>query len=98
PDGKIIVAGDAGALEVVRYNTDGTLDASFNGSGHTIINTIPGASYRSLVLQNDGKIVIGSTYFTPAGKYEFVVTRLNTDATLDATFNHNGTRTTDLGL
>lgn len=99
PDGKIILAGEAGnSLAVARYNTDGSLDASFNGSGHTIIGAATGAGNSSLALQADGKIVIGSHNFTVNGTYRFAISRLNTDGTLDTGFNHTGIRIADLGL
>lgn len=99
PNGKIVLAGEAGnSLAVARYNTDGTLDASFNGSGHTVIDGASGAGYGSLALQSDGKIVIGSTDFVAGGEYEFAITRLNKDGMLDTSFNHTGIRITNLSL
>jgi uncharacterized delta-60 repeat protein len=63
-DGKILMAGstNASALSVVRYNQDGSLDTSFDNDG---IATLPfsgtdsGASYEAMILQPDGKILVG---------------------------------------
>ena len=85
PDGKILVgstnsftAGQAGAL--VRLNTDGTLDATFSiGTGTTsgLVTTI--------VVQTDGKIVVGGSFTSFNGQTGSLV-RLNANGSLDTTF------------
>ena len=56
-DGKIVVAGSGGPnLAVVRYNTNGSLDTSFNGTGLVITSASRGAN--DLAIQSDGKIVV----------------------------------------
>lgn len=85
PDGKVLVgstnsftAGQAGAL--VRLNTDGTPDATFSiGTG--ITNGIVNA----MVVQPDGKIVVGGSFLGFNGQNGSLV-RLNTDGSTDATF------------
>jgi len=93
PDGKIIVVGEArwGSknFTLVRYNTDGSLDAGFgeNGIVHTAINDA--AFGISVVLQADGRIVLtglaqnGSSYFGEVARY-------NVDGSLDNSFGTNG--------
>jgi uncharacterized delta-60 repeat protein len=61
-DGKIVVSGmsklyGAGgySTDVVRYNTDGSLDSSFNGTGSQIEEVNGGAV--GVALQSDGSIV-----------------------------------------
>src|SRR5215472_15268175 len=58
PDGKIVVAGRCDRIDsnsaVVRYNPNGSLDASFNGTGIALTS---GAD-RSVAIQADGKIVV----------------------------------------
>ncbi|CAM3875723.1 T9SS type A sorting domain-containing protein [Flavobacterium cucumis] len=86
-DDKIILGGDFtnfnGTLvnRLVRLNTDGTLDSSFNiGSGAN-------NSIRSSKIQSDGKILLGglfTTFNTADRKY---LARLNTDGTVDSTFD-----------
>lgn len=102
PDGKIIVAGEAGEsstykVAVVRYNTDGTLDASFGNSGTLLVQVGSARSYaRNIALQPDGKIVIGAyTYDDIAA--DFAVVRLNADGTLDNSFGTNGINIVDNG-
>jgi uncharacterized delta-60 repeat protein len=95
PDGKILIGGffnayngDAAASDrIARLNTDGTLDTTFNMGG-TGAN---GAMY-AVAAQPDGKIIIGgsfSTYNGDAAASENIA-RLNTDGTLDTTFNYGG--------
>jgi len=65
PDGKIVVAGTAGAqgsdgvdFALARYNPDGTLDTTFSGDGKQT-ETFGGSDVATgLVLQPDGKIVL----------------------------------------
>jgi uncharacterized delta-60 repeat protein len=71
PDGKIIVAGIYGYnqshgvwvysdVALSRFNTNGTLDNTFNGTGTLTITGLPPASQViKAALQCDGKIVIG---------------------------------------
>jgi uncharacterized delta-60 repeat protein len=89
-DGKIIAYGIFTAASgmpvgtnVVRLNTDGTLDTSFNAPG---INGV--ANVTEIALQSNGKIIIGG--FLGIGNQPPVgILRLNTDGTLDATFPTN---------
>ena len=102
PDGKIIVAGIAGYSAtannadclVVRYNTDGSLDTSFDGDGIVTTDIGPGTvddDYcRGLALQPDGKIVIAGRSFVSPTTYGLVVIRYNPDGSLDTTFDGDG--------
>jgi uncharacterized delta-60 repeat protein len=94
-DGKIVVAGMAGdSFAVARYNSDGSFDNSFGSGG---IATILGDSgfpafASSLVLQPDGKIVVGGgdviiAHFLTGN---FVLVRSNVDGTLDTAFGNGG--------
>ena len=101
-DGKILVAGNSfdGNREyefaLVRYNTDGSLDTSFNGTGK--VTTIIGrdGSADSVAVQSDGKIVLAGSCFT-GRQSAFALARYNTDGSLDRSFNGTGTLTTDIG-
>jgi uncharacterized delta-60 repeat protein len=63
-DGKIIVGGDfttfngATANGIIRLNTDGTRDTTFTANAGTGVND----SIQKLVIQPDGKIVIGGFF------------------------------------
>lgn len=99
-DGKIVVVGyvqsiDNDDMVAVRYNPDGTLDDSFGINGIVMLESPAGTFVigDGLAIQPDGKIcLIGGSSSSVAGL--FVVTRLNTDGSLDNTFSVNGTLTT----
>src|SRR5215211_2407224 len=68
-DGKVVVAGYAGAgradqIALVRYNADGTLDTSFNGTGKVITGIGEGdCKAEGLAIQSDDKIVVAGYSF-----------------------------------
>src|SRR5262249_47809943 len=93
-DGKILVGGSFTILagqprsNLGRINADGTLDAEFNpGLGGSA------PSVNCLVLQGDGKILVGGRFNTLGGQACTNIARLNANGTLDAGFNPgaNGT-------
>ena len=98
PDGKIVVAGSryncaslgGGCFAVVRYNTNGSLDTSFNGTG-IVITPVNGSHdfAFSLAIQTDGKIVVGGTSGTNTTS-NFAIVRYNANGILDTTFNGTG--------
>src|SRR6266481_7124736 len=104
-DGKIVVAGyatvgSAAQIALVRYNVDGSLDKSFNGTGKVITAVGDGdCKAEGLALQSDGKIVVAGYSFKPSGKdrAEFTVLRYNPDGTLDSGFGESGKVTTGIG-
>src|SRR5262245_33170375 len=66
PDGKILVGGGTNFraeapedLSLVRYNPDGSLDPSFGNGG--IASVRNGGNAISVLVQADGKIVVGAT-------------------------------------
>ncbi|MGC2238471.1 MAG: FG-GAP-like repeat-containing protein [Pyrinomonadaceae bacterium] len=86
-DGKILFSGDFNRVNgtiknnLARVNTDGTLDTSFDvGSGFDVA---PGL----VVLQADGKILVGGDFTTFNGAARNRIARLNADGSLDNTFN-----------
>ena len=102
-DGKIIAAGSAGVdasgnmdFAIARYNSNGTLDSTFNDTG--IVKTSLSEGWdqiQSIVLQDDGKIVAGG--FTKFGieNGDFALARYNIDGSLDTIFGENGIVKTD---
>lgn len=107
-DGKILMAGSSRHngteasggfdISVIRLNSDGILDSSFNGSGKVVIpsdgysNTIASGNYHyyasSIALQEDGKILIGGNRLDGMG-FDQGVIRLNADGSVDTTFDLN---------
>ena len=94
-DGKILVTGQSNSnLALVRYNADGSLDATFDTDGK-VSTAIPGGSGQSVIVQADGKILVaGSTY---SSGNDFSLVRYNANGSLDASFDNDGKVTTDLG-
>ena len=97
-DGKIVVAGgtqgQAGPEEwaFARYNTDGSLDTSFGGSGTGKVFIQGGQNsgmLKGVAIQSDGKIVAAGTQ-SLSGPYETAVVRLNSDGSLDTSFASTG--------
>ncbi len=100
-DDKLIAAGGSwnGSnydFALVRYNTNGSLDTSFGGTGKVIIPV--GNSYdsaNSVAIQADGRIVAaGVSYDDNPGNSSFAVVRYNINGSLDTSFNGTGIVTT----
>ncbi|MCC6280245.1 MAG: T9SS type A sorting domain-containing protein [Saprospiraceae bacterium] len=96
PDGKLIVAGyitpneGAELCAVFRYQANGALDTGFHGDG--IATVALGTNYVSvstLVIDSNGKILIGGTY-TGDTNYDFMAIRMHANGTLDNGFNGDG--------
>jgi uncharacterized delta-60 repeat protein len=93
-DGKIVVAGygNNGAnndVIVVRYNTNGTLDNTFDGDGKVITNLGSNEAAFALTIQPDGKIIAAGAS-TSGGQQEATAFRYNTDGSPDNTFDGDG--------
>jgi uncharacterized delta-60 repeat protein len=103
-DGKVVMAGycyngDRREVVVARYNTDGSLDPTFDHDGRVITSVTP--SYDptyvgedlgyAVRIQADGKIVVaGLSRSGPGGGNNFLVLRYNTNGSLDNNFGVNG--------
>ena len=95
-NGKILAAGSSvepftrSNFAVVRYNSDGSLDTTFNSTGQATTSLTNNDDYgESVAVQSDGKIVVAGRAFN-GSKYDIGVVRYNTDGTLDTTFNSTG--------
>ena len=87
PDGKVLVGGNfttfngTSRVRIARLNADGTLDTGFDpGTG-------PSTSVFAIAMQADGKILIGGNFTTFNGSARARMARLNSNGTLDATFD-----------
>lgn len=109
PDGKIVTAGNKMGdsffnqdFYVVRLNANGTLDTTFNNTGKAVFPIGDPSGYGgdyayAVALQSDGKIVVaGESDFSNTAR-DFSLIRLNTDGTLDTTFNGTGKVRTAFG-
>lgn len=101
-NGKIVAAGTTGEgiphtdFALVRYNPDGTLDASF-GTGGVVTTDFAGNldEVHGLLLDPGGHLVaVGFTHGD--GRSDVALARYNPDGTLDQTFGTGGIVTTQL--
>ena len=97
PDAKIVVAGTSGVggantrFALARYNSDGTLDATFGGDGKVMTDlTAKWDAANGVAIQADGKIVVAGTSGVGGANTRFALARYNSDGTLDATFGGDG--------
>jgi uncharacterized delta-60 repeat protein len=106
-DGKIVVAGQTYTgfdldIAVTRYNTDGSLDATFGTGGKVVTAIDRAAGYNevanAMAIQNDGKIVVTGTAQNASNtNTDFLIARYNTDLSPDTTFGTAGVRVTPVG-
>ena len=94
PLGRIVVVGSTIVggyhdIAVARYDADGSLDTSFDSDGVAIHNIGFNDIARAVEIDDDGKIVIVD-HRGNGGNPDPVVMRLNTDGSLDASFNGQG--------
>lgn len=93
-DGKIVAAGYVhngtdNDFALVRYNSDGTLDTSFNATGRVLTDLGDNDVIQSMALQSNGKIVVAG-FTSTGGSPHSALARFNSDGTLDTTFNTSG--------
>lgn len=103
-DGKIVVGGAAipnreaqtSTLAMARYNANGMLDSSFDGNGHRYIDLGDNQLGGAISIGPDGKIVIvGDRYpSSNANAKRFAIARINTNGSLDSSFDGDGLLTT----
>jgi uncharacterized delta-60 repeat protein len=95
PDGRIVVAGAANNgwdddFALVRYNSDGSLDVTFDLDGRVISHYgEEDDSIYALLLQPDGKLVVAGEVGTANGQ-DFALARYNADGSLDSSFGTGG--------
>jgi uncharacterized delta-60 repeat protein len=96
-DGKIVVAGNSvGAstgldFALVRYEEDGSLDTSFGDKGiaTTSFGKDSDTAY-ALLIQADGKIVLGGDSLQTGSGVDFALARYDANGSLDTTFGDQG--------
>jgi len=96
-NGKIVVGGRVGTVFCsVRFNSNGSLDNTFDLDGIVLTSIGSDAGEFSLAIQSDDKLVVAG-YSSTFNHYDFALVRYNYDGSLDTTFNNNGKVTTDFG-
>jgi uncharacterized delta-60 repeat protein len=93
PDGKILIGGQFQAAggrtmnRIARLNREGSLDASFDAGLGVNSATSPSCEVTCLVVQPDGRILLGGSFDRVGRQTRNGIARLNADGSLDATFN-----------
>ena len=86
-DGKVLVGGEFTTIggqprnNIARLHADGSLDTGFNP------NVSGGFGVVSLVVQTDGKVLLGGSFYSVGGQTRSSIARLNSDGSLDLGFN-----------
>jgi uncharacterized delta-60 repeat protein len=101
--GKIYVTGRSrnnnGNFDMViwRYNRDGDLDTSFNGTGFVVHDNAAGSylndssdSGNSIYVDNTGRIYVTGYSTNSYGDSDMVIWRYNSNGSLDSSFGNNG--------
>ncbi|KAF5045184.1 hypothetical protein DSECCO2_483880 [anaerobic digester metagenome] len=86
-DDKILIGGGFTSINgtainrIVRLNADGNIDSSFTSGS--------GVDYwvNSIITQSDGKIIVAGSFFSYDGTEIRSIARLNSDGTLEGTFD-----------
>ncbi len=102
PDGRIVVAGrrdigDASDTLGARFLPDGTPAPSFGTGGGGTVDLAAYDAAEAVVVQPDGRIVVGTQVFPSPTTGDMAVLRLRTDGTLDPAFGSGGRVTVDFG-
>ncbi len=92
-DGKILIAGDSyPKLAILRYNSDGTLDATFGTNGVVITSTIDSLNQalpQNILVQENGQFIV-TIYSFVNGVGAGTAIRYNNDGSKDNAFGENG--------
>ncbi|MEN8146249.1 MAG: delta-60 repeat domain-containing protein [Campylobacterota bacterium] len=104
-DSKVLVAGASEninnlAMTLWRYDSNGSLDSTFNGVGYVTDNNASGGSSNdggyAIAIDADGKIIVAGYSTNLINTYDMVIWRYDSNGSLDTTFNgvgyvmHNG--------
>ena len=99
PGGKIVVTGRVlpstlnDSVAVVRFNADGSPDASFGNGGQVQFPVSQYASPIVTVVQSDGKIIEVTSVTDGGGNPTFAAVRLDLDGSVDTSFGTGGVAT-----
>lgn len=105
-DGKYLITGNFFTWNyvwnsfIIRCNSDGSIDNTFNGNGIKIFNSTT-EIYFSPVLYQNNKIYIGGWIqkdHSSENKHDYLLMRLNYNGSIDSAFGTNGSIIEDLGV
>ena len=100
PDGRLLVVGRSEAddrgyygFAVARYDLEGALDPTFGGGDGLVTTLPPGREYTTayaVIVQPDGRIVVGGSAFGEGDYSYFCLARYRSDGTPDPAFGVDG--------
>jgi uncharacterized delta-60 repeat protein len=99
-DGKILLGGGNSNFLIARFNPNGTLDTSFNGTGYRQEDISPtgGDWGQSIKILSDGNILLGGYCFVSGFGDDFCMAKfLSSDGSLDTTWGNSGKKIQHLG-
>jgi uncharacterized delta-60 repeat protein len=100
-DGKVVAIGTSdggsGGFVAVRYNEDGTLDNTFDDDGITKTRVVLQDYAESVAVQDDGRIVVAGRSYLSGESDQTTVVRLNSDGSLDTSFDSDGKYVSEIG-
>lgn len=104
-DGKIVVVGSSydtvsssgKGFSLARYNSDGSLDSTFDKDGKVVtsISALPDKAY-SVAIQSNGKIIAIGHALDGVSDFKIALACYNPDGSLDSTFDGDGKVTTNI--
>jgi uncharacterized delta-60 repeat protein len=105
-EGKIYVTGSSSRsgsntdMIIWRYNSNGSLDTSFNGTGFVVHNNAAGGNGNdigaSIYIDKEGKIYV-TGHSWDGSNYDMVIWRYNNNGSLDKAFGSGGIVVNDRG-
>jgi uncharacterized delta-60 repeat protein len=107
PDGKIVVAGyqlnraaSSAAIEVARYNADGSLDSTFSGDGKVLDDSAVTSGAYDVVVEPDGGMVVAGSVNGDSSRVggDLALVRYSSDGSLDSGFGIGGVASADFGM
>ena len=102
-DGKVVLAGSVGVsatasdLGLARFNSDGTLDATFGNGGWAVIDLGGDDEAAFSLIRQPGGRLVAAGYTNAGGTYRAAFVRVTGAGTLDASFGTAGTTLLDFG-
>lgn len=101
PDGKVVAVGfgigSGPDIFMVRYNVDGSLDATFDGDGIVTVGFSATDHAYAVLIQPDERIVVAGASSDVNSAMDLLVMRFNSDGSPDASFGGgDGAVITDL--
>ncbi len=95
-NGKILICGASNSqMLIARFNTNGTIDTTFNTTGYNLVTVNGNDTGNSITIDQNAKIVIGGSTIGGGGT-NFSIVRLTSAGVVDTTFGTSGSVVTQI--